>query len=53
MLRDLPPLDSGASATGLCEPDLHVFAKLFEDRLERGLVGQKTVVAIAVRNASG
>ena len=23
------------SATGLCEPDLHVFAKLFEDRLER------------------
>jgi hypothetical protein len=25
------------SATGLCEPDLHVFAKLFEDRLERGL----------------
>ncbi len=24
------------SATGLCEPDLHVFAKLFEERLERG-----------------
>ena len=24
------------SATDLCEPDLHVFAKLFEDRLERG-----------------
>ena len=24
------------SATGLCEPDLHVFAKLFEDRLEKG-----------------
>jgi hypothetical protein len=28
------------SATGLCEPDLHVFAKLFEDRLERGLEAQ-------------
>src|SRR2546423_5305725 len=27
-------------ATGLCEPDLHVFAKLFEDRLERGLEAQ-------------
>ena len=25
------------SATDLWEPDLHVFAKLFEDRLERGL----------------
>ena len=28
------------SATGLCEPDLHVFAKPFEDRLERGLEAQ-------------
>ena len=28
------------SATDLCEPDLHVFAKLFEDRLERGLEAQ-------------
>ena len=28
------------SATGLCKPDLHVFAKLFEDRLERGLEAQ-------------
>lgn len=28
------------SATSLCEPDLHVFAKLFEDRLERGLEAQ-------------
>ena len=28
------------SATELCEPDLHVFAKLFEDRLERGLEAQ-------------
>ena len=27
-------------ATGLCEADLHVFAKLFEDRLERGLEAQ-------------
>jgi hypothetical protein len=25
---------------GYCEPDLHVFAKLFEDRLERGLEAQ-------------
>jgi hypothetical protein len=25
------------SATGLCKPDLHVFAKLFEDCLKRGL----------------
>jgi hypothetical protein len=25
------------SATGLCEADLHVFAKFLEDRLERGL----------------
>ena len=25
---------------GLCEPDSHVFAKLFEDRLERGLEAQ-------------
>jgi hypothetical protein len=28
------------SPTRLCEPDLHVFAKLFEDRLERGLEAQ-------------
>jgi hypothetical protein len=28
------------SATELCEPDLHVFAKLFEDGLERGLEAQ-------------
>jgi hypothetical protein len=28
------------SATGLCEPDLHVFAKLFEGRQERGLETQ-------------
>ncbi len=28
------------SATGLCEPDLHVFAKLFEERLERSLETQ-------------
>jgi hypothetical protein len=28
-----------SAKTGLCEPDLHVFAKLFEDRLERGLEG--------------
>ena len=28
------------SATGPCEPDLHVIAKLFEDRLERGLEAQ-------------
>ena len=33
-------LDLEPSATGLCEPDLHVFAKLFEDRLERGLEAQ-------------
>jgi hypothetical protein len=25
---------------GLCEPDLQVFAELFEDRLERGLEAQ-------------
>jgi hypothetical protein len=29
--------DSGAKCNSLCGPDLHVFAKLFEDRLERGL----------------
>jgi hypothetical protein len=28
------------SATGLCEADLHVFAKFLEDRLERGLEAQ-------------
>ena len=28
------------SATGLCKPDLHVFAKLFEDCLKRGLEAQ-------------
>jgi len=33
-------LDSGANATGLCKPDLHVFAKLFEDCLKRGLEAQ-------------
>jgi hypothetical protein len=27
-------------ATGLCEPNLHIFAKQFEDRLERGLEAQ-------------
>ena len=34
------PLILEPSATGLCEPDLHVFAKLFEDCLERGLEAQ-------------
>ena len=28
------------SATGLCKADLHVFAKLFEDCLKRGLEAQ-------------
>ena len=28
------------SATGLCKPDLYVFAKLFEDCLKRGLEAQ-------------
>ena len=37
---DLLPWILEPSATGLCEPDLHVFAKLFEDRLERGLEAQ-------------
>ena len=37
---EAPPLILEPSATGLCEPDLHVFAKLFEDRLERGLEAQ-------------
>ena len=37
------------SATGLCEPDLHVFAKLFEDRLERGLEAQ----ALSAREIGG
>jgi hypothetical protein len=35
-----PPWILEPSATGLCKPDLHVFAKLFEDRLERGLEAQ-------------
>ena len=30
-------IDRWLGATGLCEPDLHVFAKLFEYRLEWGL----------------
>jgi hypothetical protein len=36
------PLGSffATSATRLCKPDLHVLAKLFEDRLERGLEAQ-------------
>jgi hypothetical protein len=33
-------LDSRAKCNGLCEPDLHVFAKLFEGRQERGLETQ-------------
>ena len=33
-------LDSGAKCTGLCNPDLHVLAKLFEDCLKRGLEAQ-------------
>src|SRR5205085_528667 len=33
-------LNSEPSATGLCEPDLHVFAKLFEDCLKGGLEAQ-------------
>ena len=32
--------DSRTKCNRLCEPDLHVFAKLFEDRLERGLEAQ-------------
>ena len=34
------PLDSKSKCNRLSEPDLHVFAKLFEDRLERGLEAQ-------------
>jgi hypothetical protein len=37
---DVGPWILEPNATGLCEPDLHVFAKLFEDRLERGLEAQ-------------
>ena len=37
---DTPDLDSRAKCNGLCEPDLHVFAKLFEGRQERGLETQ-------------
>ena len=33
-------LDSRTRCNWLCEPNLHVFAKLFEDRLERGLEAQ-------------
>jgi Zn-dependent protease with chaperone function len=33
-------LDSRTKCNRLSEPDLHVFAKLFEDRLERGLEAQ-------------
>ncbi len=33
-------LDSKSKCNRLSEPDLHVFAKLFEDRLERGLEAQ-------------
>jgi hypothetical protein len=36
----LPPWILEPSATGLCKPDLHVFAKLFEDCLKRGLEAQ-------------
>jgi len=32
--------DSGAKCNRLCKPDLHVFAKLFEDCLKRGLEAQ-------------
>ena len=39
-LRSQKPWILEPSATGLCEPDLHVFAKLFEDRLESGLEAQ-------------
>jgi hypothetical protein len=38
--RAKPPWILEPSATGLCEPDLHVFAKLFEGRQERGLETQ-------------
>jgi hypothetical protein len=41
------------SATRLCEPDLHVFAKLFEDSLERGLEAQAFLgVRLAVMTMS-
>src|ERR1700757_2691212 len=33
-------LDSRSKCNRLSEPDLHVFAKLFEDRLERGREAQ-------------
>ena len=33
-------VDSGAKCNRLCKPDLHVFAKLFEDCLKRGLEAQ-------------
>ena len=33
-------LNSRTKCNRLCKPDLHVFAKLFEDRLERGLEAQ-------------
>jgi hypothetical protein len=37
---DTPAWILEPSATGLCKPDLHVFAKLFEDCLKRGLEAQ-------------
>ena len=39
-VRNADALDSRTKCNRLCEPDLHVFAKLFEDRLERGLEAQ-------------
>ena len=40
------------SATGLSKPDLHVFAKLFEDCLKRGLEAQALGVRLAVMTMS-
>ena len=40
------------SATGLSKPDLHVFAKLFEDCLKRGLEAQAFSGPLRVGNGS-
>ena len=40
MYTQLDTLDSRTKCNMLSKPDLHIFAKLFEDRLERGLEAQ-------------